>query len=305
MVTKQDLPRCRQKGTKMAVKVYVDVMFIINFIMDYILLQITALFIRRHPHPIKLISASIVGAIYATFVFFSSLGTLILFCGCLLTSCWMIIIAFGVNNVIHIIKNLAVFYLTSFVASGVSFAFLLAENGRGKLNLIIGNGVFYSDLNAYTMLAVFFIVITVVHISCGYLKKQRINSQFLYEVTIEKNGKQVTDTALFDTGNFLKDPISQTGIIIAEWQSVSALFSGKSLDSAVAEYTKDFSYIPCRGINGVTGMFAFRPDKIFSDKLTSDAPVLVGITATPLDVDGTFRMILPNDFQISNKAERM
>lgn len=170
----------------MAVKIYVDVMFIINFIMDYILLQITALFIRKHPHTVKLLCASMIGAIYAITVFFVPFGALFLFSACLLTSVLMVTIAFGVKNIMHIVKNLAVFYLISFVASGVFFAFALSKNTHSRLNFIVGNNIFYTDLNAYTILAVFLIVIAVVHVSCGYLKKQRIKSQYLYEVTIEK-----------------------------------------------------------------------------------------------------------------------
>ncbi len=289
----------------MTVKVYVDVLFIINFIIDYILLSITSLFVKKRPRIIRTCLASAFGAVYAAFVFFMPFGTLFIFTLSVLTSFCMVMITYGIKNAAFLLKNIAVFYLVSFVTSGAGFAVLFFGNKFGKVNFAVNAGIFYADINAYAMLAIFVVSVTVIHLSAGYIKKQHIKSQFLYNITIEKNGKSVTDTALFDTGNFLRDPISQNSVVIAEWQTVSALFSGGRLSECVAKLPEEFIYIPCHGINGNAGLFAFRPDKIISDEITLSDSVFVGITETPLDREGGYRMILPNDFQISNRTERM
>ena len=130
----------------------------------------------------------------------------------------------------------------------------------------------------------------------------RIKSRYLYDVTIVKDGKSVTEQALFDTGNFLTDPLSQRSVLVAEWDSISALFHAESLAEAISETPGEFLYIPCRGISGNTGLFAFCPDEIVSAEISLNDAAFVGISETPLDGDGNYRMILPNTASI---AERM
>lgn len=289
----------------MTVKVYVDVLFIINFIIDYILLAVTALFIKKRPCILRTCLASAFGAVYASFIFFIPLGTFFVFTLSGIVSLLMVVIAYGAKSATALLKNLAVFYLVSFVTSGAGFAVLFLGNKYGKINFAVNAGVFYADINAYTMLAVFVLSVAVIHLSAGYIRKQRIKQTFLYNVTIEKNGKSVTDTALFDTGNFLRDPISQNSVVIAEWQTVSALFPRGTLSECVARQPGEFTYIPCHGINGNAGLFAFRPDKISSDEITLSDSVFVGITETSLDREGGYRMILPNDSLFKDRTERM
>lgn len=282
----------------MIVKVYIDVLLIINFIIDYILLSITSLFVRKKPCAVRIGFASGLGAVYASCIFFFSVGNTLLFFMSLAISLIMIWIAYGVKCISSYFKNIAAFYLVSFVASGVGFAILIMVNQKGNIVYTVNSGVFYADINAYTLLAVFIIATITIHMSFGYINKQRIKQKYLYIVTIEKNGKSITDTALFDTGNFLKDPILQNGIVIAEWQTVSSLFSKKSVKECVAENPEDFTYIPCHSINGNTGIFAFRPDKIFSDEIIVCDSALVGISETLLDKECSYRIILPNDSQL-------
>ncbi len=281
----------------MSIKIYADVLFIVNFIIDYILLSITSFFIKKNTNLPKMILASVFGAMYASFIFFVSTGIFFSFLLSIAVSMTMIIIAYGTKNFLVLIKNISIFYLVSFVSGGIGIAFLSLSNKMIGVNYAVNSGVFYINIDAYTLLFIFVFSIVAIHTSTGYIKKIRVKSQYLYTVTIEKNGKSVTDTAFFDTGNFLKEPVTQTSVIIAEWQTVAPLFDFKSIDECVALSPKEFVYIPCRNLVGSGGVFAFRPDKIDADNMDINEPVYVGICNTSLDKDGDYRIILPNDFQ--------
>ena len=136
--------------------------------------------------------------------------------------------------------------------------------------------------------------------STGYIKKQKIKSSFLYNVAIEKNGRSVCDTALFDSGNFMTDPVSQKSVIIAEWQSVSELFDENKVTEAIVNHPKDFLYIGLRGVGTLSGMYAFTPDRVTSAEIDFKEPVLVAITEESLDKEGSYRMILPNTAKINS-----
>ncbi len=281
----------------MEVKIFVDVLFIINFIIDYILLSVTSFFAKKSPSLFKMCLSSSIGALFSSAMFFVSENSLFSFFSSLTVAFLMVFFAFGKNKAFVLIKDTAIFYLVSAVVSGISFSFVFS----GKiLKSAINNGIFYADINAYTLLLVFVISVFIIHTSTGYIKKQKIKSSYIYNVTIERNGKTVSDSALFDTANFMRDPISQKSVIIAEWQSVSSLFDEDAVTEAIVNNPKDFLYIALSGIGGNTGMYAFSPDKVTSSEICFFEPVLVAITEIPLDKDGSYRIILPNSVKIES-----
>lgn len=289
----------------MVIKVYADALFIINFMIDYILLCTTAFFAKKPQRFVRTCLASAVGALFASVVFFFPLKPYCLLPLTVLTSIFMVAIVLNKACGKQFVKQMAIYYLVCFVLGGASFALLSLANRYQGVNFLINAGVIYADINAYTLLAVFAVSVAVIHVACGFIRKQRIKSQFLYRVSIEKNGVCVTDVALFDTGNFLKDPISQKRVILAEWEAVSQLFGVKNLSQLVLEMPSEFCYIPCRSVSGVSGVFAFTPDKVLVEGALLEETVLIGICEKTLDTDGLFRIILPNDFHATCKAERM
>ncbi len=281
----------------MEVKIFVDVLFIINFIIDYILLSVTSFFAKKSPSLFKMCLSSVIGALFSSAMFFVPESSLFSFFSSLTVAFLMVFFAFGTNKAFVLIKDTAIFYLVSAVVSGIGFSFVFS----GKiLKSAINNGIFYADINAYTLLLVFVVSVFLIHTSTGYIKKQKIKSSYIYNVTIERNGRTICDSALFDTANFMRDPISQKSVIIAEWQSVSSLFDENAITEAIVNNPKDFLYIACNGIGGSTGMYAFSPDKVTSSEICFFEPVLVAITEIPLDKDGSYRIILPNSVKIES-----
>ena len=281
----------------MEVKIFVDVLFIINFIIDYILLSVTSFFAKKSPSLFKMCLSSVIGALFSSAMFFVPESSFFSFFSSLTVAFLMVFFAFGTNKAFVLIKDTAILYLVSAVMSGICFSFVFS----GKFSQsAINNGIFYTDINAYTLLLVFVISVFLIHTSTGYIKKQKIKSSYIYNVTIERNGRTVCDSALFDTANFMRDPISQKSVIIAEWQSVSSLFDEDAITEAIVNNPKDFLYIACNGIGGSTGMYAFSPDKVTSSEICFFEPVLVAITEIPLDKDGSYRIILPNSVKIES-----
>jgi len=275
----------------MEVKIFVDVLFIINFIIDYILLSVTSFFVKKRPKIFKMCISSSIGAIFAASAFFMPQNMVFSAILSICVAAFMIFVAFGKSQAATVLKNTAIFYLICTVIAG--FYFSVISMGKSN-NIAINNGILYADIDAYTMLFIFIISVSTIHTATGYIRKQKIKSGFLYNVTIEKNGRTVSDTALFDSANFMCDPISQKSVVIAEWQSVAPLFQEDKITECIVKHPKDFLYIGCRGISGISGMYAFCPDKISSFEIDFPEPVLVAITQDSLDKDGSYRMILPN-----------
>lgn len=279
----------------MEVKVFVDVLFIINFIIDYVLLSVTSFFVKKPTRIPRMCIASVIGALYASVVFFLPINTFFSLLGTAGIAILMVFVAFGTKSARALLKDISVFYLVSIATSGIGFGIIFS----GKASqTAVNNGIFYADINAYTLLFIFAASIFVIHTATGYIKKQKIKSAYMYNITIEKNGKTVSDVALFDSGNFMSDPITQKGVIIAEWQTISPLFTEDKITEAIVNHPDEFVYIGCRGLSSESAMFAFSPDKVSSDEIDFDEPVLIAITENQLDKSGSYRMLLPNTISI-------
>ncbi|MBO5929824.1 MAG: sigma-E processing peptidase SpoIIGA [Clostridia bacterium] len=289
----------------MTIKVYADVLFFTNFMMDYILLCTTAFFAKKPYRFVRALLASVAGALFASVLFFFSLKPYFMLPLTLFVSLFMVGVAFYPKGAGQYAKLAAIFYLVSFVLGGAAFALLSFLNRNLGVNFLMRAWVIYADINVYSLLAVFAVSVVVIHASCAVIKKQRIKSRYLYTVCIEKNGVCISDVALLDTGNFLKDPISQKSVVIAQWCVVSKLFGTNDLTALVVARPTEFCYIPCRGICGTAGLFAFSPDRVTIDGSETEEDVLIGISEGAPDKDDTYHIILPNDCGATSVAERM
>ncbi len=272
----------------MEVKIFVDVLFIINFIIDYILLSVTSLFARKKLKILNTVLAATVGGIFSAVMFFVPMAQFLSAAFVFSVSLLMILIAFGKRSFLKILKDTAILYLVSLVSGGLAFAVL------PKYNSLFNNGIFYADINAYSLLFVFVMAVIIIHGATGYIRRQKIKSSYIYEITVERNGKTITDFAFFDSGNFLTDPLSQKSVIVAEWKSVAPLFEETKITDAIVKNPQDFVYIGCKNFSTTTGLYAFYPDKISSDDACFCEDFLIAVTETPLDKEGSYRMLLPN-----------
>ena len=284
----------------MNLKIYIDVLFILNFMVDFLLIKATSFFIKQKVSLFKTALSAIFGATYASFVFFLPGGAGVFFPLTFGVSLLMLLVSFGKRKVRPFFKSVAVFYVISFALAGAGMGISFLS----PMNFFVNGGIFYADINAYGLLCAFLISIPLCHTVIGFVQKIRIKSNFLYDITIEKDGKEITATALLDTGNFLKDPVSQISILIAEWGAISPLFPEENFLDCIAACAGEFSYIPLKTVNGTGGMFAFRPDHVSSFEISFPEPVYIGITESPLDKDGVFSIILPN-FVAPAQTERI
>ena len=168
-------------------KIYIEAVFILNFLLDFMILYGTKRILKRNNKLIRVVIGSIVGS-FTTFLLFISISNLLLLVFKILISILLIVIVFGFKN---IFKNIIYFYLLSIIVGGS--AYLLNVNNRIFL-------VFSS-----------FIVISI-------LIKEFISYKEIYPnkylVTIFINKKKYNFEGFIDTGNRLRDPISKKNIIL-------------------------------------------------------------------------------------------
>lgn len=104
--------------------IYIDIIFLENLFMNYIILFATGIIVRAPIKIIRTLISSMLGSIYAIVSYMSILEIYSSLFLKIVLSISMVYIAFGSKNIKLFFKQLIIFYLTSFTFGGVAFAFL-------------------------------------------------------------------------------------------------------------------------------------------------------------------------------------
>ena len=193
--------------------VYLDIVFLENICMNYIIIYATVLLLKLNNKPIRILLGSVIGAIYAVLSVtkvFEIYNTIFLK---ILISVIIVYISADTKSFKSLLKAVLVFYVVSFTFGGVALALLYFIKPE---NILMKNGVYIGTYPIKIVLfggVVGFILISIFYsiIKNRYSKKKKICE---VEISIEGNKRLVK--ALIDSGNFLKEPITGVPVIVVE-----------------------------------------------------------------------------------------
>lgn len=221
--------------------IYVDVVLIENLLMNYIILFATGVILKVNIKHMRLVLASLIGAIYtiiaymSAFKIYSNIGLKFVL------SVIMIYIAFNPKSVKKLFKFTLIFYLTSFVFGGVAFALIYIVKPQ---DILRNNGLI---LNSDSLKVIFIsAIIAFVIIIIGFkVVKNKISAKDMYcHINIKLNHKEIETKAMIDTGNFLKEPITNTPVIVVEHTLLYDCIPKEILNHLENILGGDFSEIP-------------------------------------------------------------
>lgn len=281
-----------------------------NLIINYIILYATKRFTRTETSNIRLILASLIGALYAFVVFFPSLQFLAKFLVKIAVSILMIIVGFNPAKLYYFIKQIATFYIVTFVFGGAALAFFYFFD----IEAFVGGGIFYiqglPSLIKLLILAIFLSLI-LLKFTWGYIQNIISKEKVFIPITIHLKDKKADIMALMDTGNSLKDPISETPVIVAEFLAIKELLphniqnifleykeNNLEIISSIMSKTTDeirFRVIPFKSIGLENGLLlGFKPDKVSlkDENHTTISNIVVGIYNNTLSPDNKYMALL-------------
>jgi len=254
----------------MNVNVYVDVLFIINFIINLILLKISLFFMKQPCHTSRLTIAASLGSIYAVCMFFPDVSFFYVFPFKFIMSVIMIKIISPNVRFLKLLKTTAVFYMVSFTFAGVLLALVYIGNITKSDPAVIHNGIFYFDISMELLLWASAICYLVIWASSAIFKRNKILGIKTLRITLEDRSCEIS--ALSDTGNLLTDPLTGNSVVIAEKKHLEKLFPQGIPDIENTEETNfKMRLIPYSSLGNPNGlMMGFIPDEIAIDgkKLT-------------------------------------
>ena len=221
--------------------IYIDVVLIENLLMNYIILFATGVILKVKIKHIRLLLASLVGAVYTIIAYISNLRIYSNFLLKLILSLVIIYIAFNPKNVKKLCKFTLIFYLTSFVFGGAAFALIYIVKPQ---EILRNNGLV---LNSNSLKVIFIsAIVAFMIITIGFkVVKNKISAKDMYcDIKIKLNHKEIETKAMIDTGNFLKEPITNTPVIVVEHTLLYNCIPKEILNHLGNILGGDFSEIP-------------------------------------------------------------
>ncbi len=257
--------------------IYVDIVLLENLCMNYIILFGTAYIIKIKVKHIRILLASLIGAVYAVlayaevFPIYANLITKIILSIC------MTYIAFNPKKLKGLIKELILFYLVSFALGGCAFALLYIVRPQ---DIFMKNGVYIGTYPLKIALLGGITGFVITYVAIKIVKTRITKNEIIYKAIIKIEEQEIEINVLLDTGNMLKDPISGDAVIMVEKNKLYKILPNEMLDNTnkflggefenaeSLEYRKRIRFIPFTSVGKQNGMLlGIKPDlvKIITD----------------------------------------
>lgn len=241
-------------GDKM--KIYLDLIMILNFTLDFILLLSVSLILKRNIKLTRIMLGAFIGGI-SILLLFMNINSITLFLLKVLISIVMILATFGYRNIKYTLINLLYLYMSSIILGGFLYLLNLEFSYKHVGMIFYNNGL---SIN-FIFLIIFSPIILYIYIK--QTKNLRYNYSNYYNIEIFIKQKKYKYTAYMDTGNVLIDKLTNKKVILIDKRKI--LFN-----------IKEFRLIPYIGVDGSNMIKIIKIDKlIFDNKEYSD--VLLGI----------------------------
>ena len=193
--------------------IYVDVVLIENLIINYIILFATGLILKVKIKHVRLILSSLLGAIYSIVAYTGVLKIYSSFILKIILSIIIVYVAYNPQSVKKMCKELLFFYLTSFVFGGAAFALIYIVKPQ---DILMKNGLFLGTYPLKTVILAAIVAFVVIITAFTIIKSKFTKKDMICKIEVKLNNKIIKTGALIDTGNMLKEPITNTPVVVME-----------------------------------------------------------------------------------------
>lgn len=245
--------------------IYIDIIFIINYVFDFLLLLTINLALKRYAKIYRLCLGSLTGSL-SLISLWISMNQYELFSFKILLGLLMCIISFGYKNMKYTLYNIIYLYMTSIILGG--FLYYL------KIKVPENSHIYYDGISiSYLSLILIAPIILYIFLKSLKVLKEVKNYYYHVEIIFENNDK-LNMTGFLDTGNQLKDPITNKPII---------LINKKLIKNDI--HIRSPMYIPYNSLNHHSLLKCIKPKTIkINNKEIKN--YLIGLSDTSFKLNG-------------------
>jgi stage II sporulation protein GA (sporulation sigma-E factor processing peptidase) len=254
--------------------IYIDALFFLNLAVNYLLLLGTGHFSGYPFSRRRLLVSALFGAAYAVLACMPDFTFLNSVAAKAFSAVSMVYIGYGYGDIRSFGKRLLLFLLVSIVFGGGVFAAYIAGGGTPDS---FNDGIIYARIPLKVLVISILVCYGIVSIFFGGAGRHGAFSRETAKVRVRYDDRENCFTALIDTGNTLRDPVTGAQVIVAEPEAVKAVFPAEIRGLIDRESVRDpaalmevlattahavrFRLIPFRTVDTECGMMiVFRPD---------------------------------------------
>ena len=290
------------------ITIYIDIIFFENLIMNSIILYATAVILKVKPKIIRVIVSSAIGSIYGIITYVTEIQIYTSVILKTILAVIMVYVAFNPQNIKKMWKQVAIFYLTSFVFGGVTLYLIYYIKPQ---EILIKNGIFVGEYILKVIMLGAIVAFVMIKI-CLKIIKTKINPKDMFcKIKIKLNEKNVETKAMIDTGNLAREPITNTPVVIVESTLLENVLPREILNnlekilcgdlSQISEemqekYISKLRCIPFSSLGKQNGMLlGIRADEIeveMEEEKKKTNNVIIGIYDKSLTKRGEYRALI-------------
>lgn len=195
-------------------KIYLDLLFLLNFAFDFLLLLGVSILLRRCASINRILIGAFIGGL-SILSLFTKMNSIELFLFKIFISFLMILISFGYRDIKYTFRNLLYLYTSSIILGGFLY-FLNVQFSYKKEGIVF----YHNGLSVnYIILLITAPIIIYIYIKQG-LKLKNTYSKY-YKIELFFNQKHsIKLTAFLDTGNTLEDPYFKKPVLLVNKKKI-------------------------------------------------------------------------------------
>ena len=256
------------------IKIYLDLVFLINFMFDLLLLLTVKIVLKRKVKWYRVLLGGLVGSL-SIFSLFMKLNSITLFLLKVIISLTMVAITFGIKNRNDFLKNTLYLYFISIILGGFLY-YLNLEFSYDNVGLVFFH-------NGFSINFILLIILSPI-ILYLYIKQDRslkVINNYYYQVEIFYKKIKKEYSAYLDTGNKLYDPYGHKPVILLYDPNFP------KIDNSI--------YIPYKTLEHNGLLECVRVDKIILDNGRIIKKPLVALSKENLKIEGV-NVLLHKDY---------
>ena len=243
-------------------KIYIDLILILNFSFDFILLLSVSLILRRNAKIYKLLIGAFIGSI-SILTLFIKITSLELFIIKIIISILMCLISFNYKNIKYTLKNILYLYISSIILGGSLYLLNIELTYKNQ------GIIFYKNKMSINFIILVIISPIIIYIYTKETKNLKNNYSNYHQVEIKIRDKIIKCTGFIDTGNKLKDPYKKRPII---------LINNIEINNPI--------YVPAHTITGTNLIKCEKIKQLKIDNKLIKKEVLLGCINKKIKIDG-------------------